>query len=159
MKLVHLKRGLGIGLILIGFLISASSLLQWQIGRSAAKDMTKEEIKKYQQEPETVQKEKIQTSEPSSQKPTTKLQRKQPLLKQQTNTNLEKQTPSIDVKHEKGEKVALLVIPKIEQKYSVYWGAEDNILKKGVGMFVSEWTTAPNGGGHTVVSGHRDTVF
>src|SRR5699024_1976967 len=28
------------------------------------------------------------------------------------------------------------------------------------GMYVSEWTTVPNReGGHTVLSGHRDTVF
>jgi sortase A len=158
LKLIQLKRGLGICLFLIGFLISASSLLQWQIGRSAAEDMTKEELKKYQQEPETVQKE-IQQSKPSSQKPTSNLLEKQQLPKQQTISSLEKQTPSIDVQHEKGKKVALLVIPKIEQKYSIYWGTEDNILKKGIGMFVSQWTTAPNGGGHTVVSGHRDTVF
>jgi len=154
LKLIQLKRGLGICLILIGFFISASSLLQWQIGRSAAEDMTKEEIKKYQQESETVQQ-----SKPSSQKTTSNLHIKQQQPKQQTISSLEKQIPSIDVKHEKGSKVALLVIPKIEQKYSVYWGTENNILKKGVGMFVSQWTTAPNGGGHTVISGHRDTVF
>jgi sortase A len=158
LKLIQLKRGLGICLILIGFLISASSFLQWQIGRSAAEDMTKEEIKKYLQEPETLQKE-IQQSKPSSQKPTSNLQIEKELPKQQAISGPEKQTPSTDVKHEKGKKVALLVIPKIEQKYSVYWGTENNILKKGVGMFVSQWTTAPNGGGHTVVSGHRDTVF
>lgn len=157
LKLIQLKRGLGICLFLIGFLISASSLLQWQIGRSAAEDMTKEEIKKYQQEPKTVQNE-IQQTKPSSQKPTSNLPIKQQ-PKQQTISSLEKQTPSIDVKHEKGSKVALLVIPKIEQKYSVYWGTENTILKKGVGMFVSQWTTAPNGWGHTVISGHRDTVF
>ncbi len=26
-------------------------------------------------------------------------------------------------------------------------------------MFVSDVTTTPSGGGHTVLSGHRDTVF
>lgn len=58
-----------------------------------------------------------------------------------------------------GEKVAMLHIPKIKKKFSVYWGADDATLKKGVGMFVSDVTTTPSGGGHTVLSGHRDTVF
>ena len=39
------------------------------------------------------------------------------------------------MQHQLGEKIALLIIPKIEQKYSVYWGTDDKVLKKGVGMF------------------------
>lgn len=61
--------------------------------------------------------------------------------------------------HKKGEKVAMLHIPKLKKKFSIYWGADDATLKKGVGMFVSDVTTTPSGGGHTVLSGHRDTVF
>ena len=57
-----------------------------------------------------------------------------------------------------GEDVATLIIPKIQQKFKVYWGTDDNTLTKGVGMFVSSLTTPP-GEGHTVLSGHRDTVF
>lgn len=53
----------------------------------------------------------------------------------------------------------MLNIPKIKKKFSIYWGANDATLKKGVGMFVSDLTTTPSGGGHTVLSGHRDTVF
>ncbi|PEE67087.1 class D sortase, partial [Bacillus thuringiensis] len=56
-------------------------------------------------------------------------------------------------------KVAYLIIPKIQNKYSIYWVADDKVLKKGVGMFVSDLTTTPSGNGHTVLSGHRDTVF
>lgn len=55
--------------------------------------------------------------------------------------------------------MATLLIPKIEQKYSVYWGTDSSVLSQGVGMFVSDLTTVPGGYGHTVLSGHRDTVF
>ncbi|HGN6582200.1 TPA: sortase, partial [Bacillus cereus] len=69
------------------------------------------------------------------------------------------QIPASKVNHQLGDKVAYLIIPKIQKKYSVYWGADDKVLKKGVGMFVSDLTTTPSGNGHTVFSGHRDTVF
>ncbi|MFP3886409.1 class D sortase [Priestia filamentosa] len=61
--------------------------------------------------------------------------------------------------HNKGEEVATLVIPTLGQKYTVYWGTDEDSLQKGVGMFVSDLTTTPDGNGHTVLSGHRDTVF
>lgn len=60
---------------------------------------------------------------------------------------------------ETGEGVANLVIPKINKSYEVYWGTDDRTLAKGVGMYVSEWTVPPDGERHTVLSGHRDTVF
>ncbi|MGM9930235.1 MULTISPECIES: class D sortase [Bacillaceae] len=60
--------------------------------------------------------------------------------------------------YEQGEEVATLIIPKIQQKFTVYWGTDENTLGKGVGMFASSLTTTP-GQGHTVLSGHRDTVF
>lgn len=58
-----------------------------------------------------------------------------------------------------GEEVAWLEIPSINSAYRVYWGADDETLKQGVGMYVSEWTTTPEEQRHTVLSGHRDTVF
>lgn len=60
--------------------------------------------------------------------------------------------------YKQGEKVATLIIPKIQQKFTVYWGTDENTLMKGVGMYASRLTTPP-GKGHTVLSGHRDTVF
>jgi len=61
---------------------------------------------------------------------------------------------------EKGKKVAKLTIPKIASSFDVFWNTDESTLDKGVGMYVSEWTTIPNDiGGHTVLSGHRDTVF
>ncbi|QQK78154.1 class D sortase [Salicibibacter cibarius] len=61
--------------------------------------------------------------------------------------------------YEIGEGVAKLVIPKLNKAYETYWGQDEDTLSGGVGMYDSEWTTSPAGGGHTVLSGHRDTVF
>lgn len=61
--------------------------------------------------------------------------------------------------YEQGEEMARLEIPKIENAYQTFWGADDATLKQGVGMYVSEWTTTPDQKRHTVLSGHRDTVF
>lgn len=58
-----------------------------------------------------------------------------------------------------GEEVGRLVIPSIEKGYPTYWGADEATLDQGVGMYVSKWTATPDQKRHTVVSGHRDTVF
>lgn len=58
-----------------------------------------------------------------------------------------------------GEAIAQLVMPSIGLSFDVFWGTGDDALAKGVGMYDSEWTTPPDLGGHTVLSGHRDTVF
>lgn len=54
----------------------------------------------------------------------------------------------------------LLDIPKMDKRFTTYQGADEKWLDQGVGMYVSKWTTVPNREtGHTVLSGHRDTVF
>lgn len=60
---------------------------------------------------------------------------------------------------EAGENIANLIIPKLNKSYEVYWGTDDETLDKGVGMYVSDLTGTPDEGGHTVLSGHRDSVF
>ncbi|MFD1416277.1 class D sortase [Oceanobacillus jeddahense] len=61
---------------------------------------------------------------------------------------------------EAGSEVASLDIPAMNKRFTTYWGADEHTLDQGVGMYVSEWTTVPNReSGHTVLSGHRDTVF
>jgi len=146
-----MKRVIGLCFILIGFLISAVNLVEWQIARSAAEEMTKEEVKQYEEARTT----KLWTNQNKE----IGIERKELPSNSRFEMKKEAQIVSTEVNHETGEKVALLIVPKIEQKYSVRWGTEEQVLKKGVGMFVSDWTTAPNGGGHTVLSGHRDTVF
>lgn len=69
-------------------------------------------------------------------------------------------TVSGDPSHfEAGENIANLIIPKLNKSYKVYWGTDEETLAKGVGMYVSDLTDTPDGEGHTVLSGHRDSVF
>ncbi|MDQ0232568.1 class D sortase [Metabacillus malikii] len=86
----------------------------------------------------------------------TELQPKKALEKE----NSSKGTSTLVYDYQDGEKIANLEIPKINSNFDVFWNTDDSTLEKGVGMYVSKWTTIPNEtGGHTVVSGHRDTVF
>jgi sortase A len=125
------KRWFGIILMILGVFIIVSQYLEWSTGRSSAEKVSQEEMKKYEE-------------------------RKEETLKTPFTTEKAESISMAD--HELGEKVATLIIPHIEQKYSVYWGTDEEVLKQGVGMFVSKSTTTP-GLAHTVLSGHRDTVF
>lgn len=58
-----------------------------------------------------------------------------------------------------GDGIATLVIPSIDLAFDVYMGTDEEALAKGVGMYESQWTTTPDIGGHTVLTGHRDSVF
>ncbi|OJD70662.1 class D sortase [Bacillus sp. NH11B] len=123
---------IGIILMAIGLFMGSYYAVEWYKGKSAAQELTNEEIKSLKN---------IQDTHLSHEMPVTS------------------KVPSSQTEHKEGEKVAVLNIPKIKKKFSVYWEANDTTLKKGVGMFVSDVTTTPSGGGHTVLSGHRDTVF
>ncbi|MCP3031747.1 class D sortase [Halobacillus sp. A1] len=72
-------------------------------------------------------------------------------------TNVSEEEESHDF--EKGEEMSELKLPSVEQKYPVFWGTDDDTLTQGVGMHDSEWTVTPDVNGHTLISGHRDTVF
>lgn len=77
---------------------------------------------------------------------------------EEIDTSADPQTLNYNI--DKGTEVAKLDIPAMDKRFTTYWGADENTLNQGVGMYVSEWTTVPNReGGHTVLSGHRDTVF
>ncbi|AXF56249.1 class D sortase [Salicibibacter kimchii] len=68
--------------------------------------------------------------------------------------------PSKTYDFAKGEEIAAFEIPSIDSRFEVFWGTDDATLDQGVGMYVSdEWTETPNVQKHTVLSGHRDTVF
>lgn len=129
---VTILNRIGFTLMIVGLLMGAYYSFEWYKGKSSAQDLTTEEIKNFEQ----------QTSKQDS-----------------SEVPVNAQIPSSQIQHKEGEKVAMLNIPKIKKKFSIYWGANDATLKKGVGMFVSDLTTTPSGGGHTVLSGHRDTVF
>ncbi|WP_341285785.1 class D sortase [Priestia megaterium] len=139
----------GIILFVIGISLAGYSFFEWNVGRSSSETLSQKEIQHY----ETKEKEDVN---------------QQNANKEQANSNEDVNLEQIDSKspekmqdynYNKGQKVANLVIPKLELKYSVYWGTDADTLKRGVGMFVSDLTTTPSGKGHTVLSGHRDTVF
>jgi len=142
-------RVFGIVLFVIGISLAGYSFFEWNIGRSSSEALTQKEIKHY----ETKEKEDV------NQQNTDK--NKVDLNKDVNLEQIDSKSPEKmeDYNYNKGQKVANLVIPKLELKYSVYWGTDADTLKRGVGMFVSDLTTAPSGKGHTVLSGHRDTVF
>ncbi|TMW71569.1 class D sortase [Alteribacter natronophilus] len=64
-----------------------------------------------------------------------------------------------DYPYEAGDEVGELIIPQLDRLYEVYWGTDDDTLDQGVGYHEGDFTTPPDGLGHTVLSGHRDTVF
>lgn len=124
----------GVLLITIGSISLAYYFIEWYDSRKTTEALTNEEVQYYQN---------IEMSNKDK----------------QTLPITSQQTPSSQMQHQDGERIAYMVIPKIKRKYSIYWGADDKTLKKGVGMLVSDNTTTPSGNGHTVLSGHRDTVF
>ncbi|GEN53698.1 sortase [Halobacillus faecis] len=58
-----------------------------------------------------------------------------------------------------GEGVGELTIPKLGKKYPVYYDADPDNIKKGIGMFDTSLTSSPSEGGHTALFGHRETTF
>lgn len=134
------KNWISLCLIIIGLSIFSYYFIEWYSARKSAETLTSNEIQQHQTNMpiETTHENKIEIPQ-THEKPV--------------------QIPASEVNHQLGSKIAYLIIPKIQKKYSVYWGTDDKVLKKGVGMFVSELTTTPSGNGHTVLSGHRDTVF
>ncbi|MBR9747573.1 class D sortase [Bacillus cereus] len=151
----------GVLLITIGSFAFVYYFIDWYDARKTVESLTSTEIQQYQSiQPATndrkdshieSNKEQLQYTLPNQE--TNLTNTNEPLPESQ------KQIPASQVTHQMGEQIAYMVIPKIKQKYQVYWGADAKTLKKGVGMFISDITTTPSGNGHTVLSGHRDTVF
>ncbi|PYZ97352.1 class D sortase [Alteribacter lacisalsi] len=61
--------------------------------------------------------------------------------------------------YEAGDEAGELIIPRLDRIYDVFWGTDDETLDQGVGYHEGDFTTPPDGLRHTVLSGHRDTVF
>ncbi|WP_394120106.1 class D sortase [Planococcus donghaensis] len=144
-----MKRWLGVFLLVSGLAIGVYHLFEWQTAASSAQDLTEAELNTIQEFKQhsaaAVQEEPIEIADRATAIPTP-LEKPEPVL-------------STSVQQQPGKKTADLLIPEIGQKYSVYWGADEETLEKGVGLYVSDLTTVPGEDGHTVLSGHRDTVF
>lgn len=152
---------LGVLLITIGSFAFVYYFVDWYDARKTVEALTSTEIQQYQNIQPTTKDGKDVNNESNKEQSQHTLPYQESNL---TNTSepiqeSQKQIPASQVQHQMGEQIAYMVIPKIKQKYQVYWGADAKTLKKGVGMFVSDITTTPSGNGHTVLSGHRDTVF
>lgn len=72
---------------------------------------------------------------------------------------IEEPIPRDYAEYEKGAEIGWLLIPALDMKYPVYWGTDEETLMQGVGYHPGNFTTPPDGLRHTVLSGHRDTVF
>ncbi|MCC2347123.1 class D sortase [Bacillus anthracis] len=152
---------LGVLLITIGSFAFVYYFIDWYDARKTVESLTSTEIQQYQSIQPTTNDGKDANDESN------KEQFQYTLPNQETNlpntneplSESQKQIPASQVTHQMGEQIAYMVIPKIKKKYQVYWGADAKTLKTGVGMFISDITTTPSGNGHTVLSGHRDTVF
>ncbi|WP_226641193.1 class D sortase [Bacillus tropicus] len=152
---------LGVLLITIGSFAFVYYFIDWYDARKTVESLTSTEIQQYQSIQHATNDGKDANDESNKEQSQHTIPNQESNL---TNTSepipeSQKQIPASQVQHQMGEQIAYMVIPKIKQKYQVYWGADAKTLKKGVGMFVSDITTTPSGNGHTVLSGHRDTVF
>lgn len=80
-----------------------------------------------------------------------------PLPVKVTEASSDKQWPLYDVKPSVGEKFAELYIPRLEQVFPIYEGTGTEVLRTGVGHYIR--SALPGEENHTILSGHRDTVF
>jgi sortase A len=133
-----MKKLIGSLFILAGILLGSYTLIQWNGSASSAQDFEEED----KQMTEEVLKKNYKSNE----------------INEEQADMVSSAAPK-EENYKIGDKVAMLSIPKIEKKFSVFWGTDENTLEKGVGMMSSDSTTTPAKQGHTVLSGHRDTVF
>lgn len=76
---------------------------------------------------------------------------------QQVQPTILKGGPPSQRKPFRGETYGHLLIPKLDAKIPIFYGSEEEQLKQGIGHV--EGTALPGENHHTVLSGHRDTVF
>ncbi|MDQ0207587.1 class D sortase [Alkalicoccobacillus murimartini] len=133
-------------LILVGLTMTVYFGYQWVSGTQAAEDISQDELQAFasnipeeKDEEEVSMDEDVVDADPEGMS--------QPVM-----------SDELDL-FTVGAEMSRLIIPEIEKTYKTYWGTDDATLKQGVGMYVSKWTTTPDENRHTVLSGHRDTVF
>lgn len=120
-----------------GIVIAFFFGFQWWSSIQAVEEVPLEEIEQWDQVKDA----------PSMEKQTIERKEKPPVYTEDLET------------FKQGDEVGRVIIPKLEKGFKVYWGADEESLKRGVGMYVSQWTTTPKEQRHTVLSGHRETVF
>ncbi|ARI78504.1 class D sortase [Halobacillus mangrovi] len=137
---------IGTFVLAFGLLITGWSGYQWYMGKQSVSDLAQSQKVNATADEKNVQ--NVQTQDKDLPKT------------DNLHTAPSKPVSTLDYEFDKGAKMASLEIPAIEKQFEVFWGTDDQSLNRGVGMYVSEWTTVPNlEKGHTVLSGHRETVF
>ncbi|MCA1009552.1 class D sortase [Halobacillus halophilus] len=141
-----------VAIMLFGVLMAGFYGYQWWDGTKAAEKVPMEETEEWSKS----DKEAVHSETDKNSSRITEVEAQNT----HKNETPEPVTMSKDIdKFKKGENVGRVVIPSIEMGYTTFWGADPEVLKQGVGMYVSEWTTTPDEKRHTVLSGHRETVF
>lgn len=163
-----MRRKLGLMFILLGLLFAGWNGYYWVAGSFSGREaMADNDIVKAD-EAENINLK--QESNDSASLPIEESQTKQaayiheketPLSSETTKKTERKEEPTERdyEEYEKGAEVGWLLIPALNMKYPIYWGTDDETLTQGVGYHVGDFTTPPDGLAHTVLSGHRDTVF
>lgn len=60
---------------------------------------------------------------------------------------------------ERGELIGELIVPRIGAILPIVYGTDEEELAKGVGQYIGYGTVLPGQTGHSVLAGHRETVF
>lgn len=123
---------LGVLLITIGSFAFVYYFIDWYDARQTVESLTSTEIQQYQSIQPATNDGKDANDESNKEQFQYTLPNQETNL---TNTNeplpeSQKQIPASQVTHQMGEQIAYMVIPKIKQKYQVYWGADAKTLKK-----------------------------
>ncbi|WP_077324140.1 class D sortase [Virgibacillus siamensis] len=136
---------LGILLLFLGLIFSTGNLYKWWKGKQSVQTIssTISESNSYSEEKEPRFNEKMAVG-----------------AKEEKDQQTVENVSTLKHNFSLGQKIGKLIVPALNKSYSLYWGTNPSVLSQGVGMYVSRWTTVPNAKkGHTVLSGHRDTVF
>lgn len=154
-----MKRKLGVLLILTGILFAGWNGFNWLFQSSSGQQAILADdlvtvVREDKQAVETNELDKVAPEKPSTNKDTSSTD-------QGAGEEVEKgEVESRDYKeYTQGEKIGWLLIPSLDKKYPIYWGTDEDTLTQGVGNHIGKFTTPPDGLRHTVLSGHRDTVF
>ncbi|MFP3608118.1 hypothetical protein, partial [Paraburkholderia sp. SIMBA_053] len=81
---------------------------EWYGAKQSAKSLTANEVNQYETTTPTKENETTNTNQTETMTPVPQ----EELV----------QMPASEVNHQLGDKVAYLIVPKIQKKYSVYWG-------------------------------------
>lgn len=150
-----MKRKLGVMLILTGLLFAFWNSYTWLSEMSAGREAIGENDIAQAENVEKSAAERINDSQSNAKN----LVEEEITLAAKKAEKTEQPQQRNYAEYDRGDEIGWLLIPSLDKKYPVYWGTDDDTLTQGVGYHVGNFTSPPDGKRHTVLSGHRDTVF